>query len=86
MDTSHSLQAWVGNIVSVGAIVGSFLGWVPVVAAIVGAIWYLIQIYESATVRRWMAARRVRKIARLKARVLMMEARHVSLLEPPPED
>lgn len=74
MDSSHSIQAWVGNLFSAGAIAGALLGWLPIIAAAVGAVWYLIQIYESATVQHYLAARRERKIARLKARVLMLEA------------
>lgn len=74
MDSSHTMQAWAGNIFSIGAIAGAFVGYLPTVAAIVGLIWYLIQVYESATVQRWLAARRDRKIARLKARVIMLEA------------
>lgn len=70
----HSVSQWVGNGFSVLAIVGGFLGWAPAIGALVAAIWYSIQIYESATVQRWVANRRVRKIARLKARVIMMEA------------
>lgn len=74
MDSTHSLQAWIGNIVSVGAIITSALGFVPAVAALVAFIWYLIQIYESVTVQRWLANRRLRKIAKLKARVVVLEA------------
>jgi hypothetical protein len=52
------------------------MGWAPGIAALVALIWYLIQIYESATVQRWVANRRIRKIARMKAKVMMLEARH----------
>ena len=83
MDSSHSISNWLGNLVSASAIVGAIAGWLPALAAIVGLIWYLIQIFESATVQRWTAARRTRKIARLKAKVMMMEARSLSLLHDP---
>lgn len=82
-DTTHSIQAWAGNIISVGAIAGSWLGHIPALAAIVALIWYLIQIYESLTVQRWLANRRVRKLARLKARVVMLEAQSQPLLPMP---
>ena len=82
----ESLNVWTGNILSAGAIVGTVLGWVPAVAAIVALVWYLIQISESETVRRWVATRRVRKIARLKARVLLMEAQNHPRLPGPGED
>lgn len=80
---SSAINQWLGNIFSAGAIITTALGWVPAIAAIVGLIWYLIQIYESATVQRWLATRRIRKIARMKARVIMMEARHVAPLTLP---
>jgi hypothetical protein len=73
MDSS-TINQWVGNIVSAGAIVGTFIGWLPGIAAFIAFVWYLIQIYESATVQRWLAARRVRKIASLKAKILVLEA------------
>lgn len=82
MDSSHNVSAWMGNLLSASAIVGTILGFLPALAAAIGMIWYLIKIYESATVQRWVAARRTRKIARLKAKVLLMEARSASLLKP----
>jgi len=70
-----SVNQWLGNVFSAGAIIASVIGLIPVIAAFVGLIYYLIQIYETKTVQRWVHARRSRKIARLKARVMMMEAR-----------
>lgn len=70
----HNISQWIANGVAGSAIITSILGIVPVVAALVALIWYVIQIYESATVQRWLSLRRVRKLARLKARVLMLEA------------
>jgi len=85
MNHESNINLWLGNIVSAGAVVSTVLGWAPAIAAIVALIWYLIQIYESETARRWMDGRRHRKIARLKARVLMMEARAKTALPPPHE-
>lgn len=84
MDHS-TINQWLGNGLSIGAIASTMLGWTPAVAAIVALVWYLIQIYESTTVQRWLATRRNRKLARLKARVLMMEARSKPPI-PGPED
>ena len=84
MDHGNAINQWVGNIVSVGAIVGAFLGWIPYIGALVALCWYLIQIYESQTLQRWLANRRARKIAHLKSRILELEAR--TLLEPPVGD
>lgn len=90
METDHSISHWIANVISGGAVVSAVFGYLPAIAAIVGLIWYLIQIYESSTVQRWVAGRRVRKIARLKARVIMMEAHAreavLSLKKPAPDD
>lgn len=80
---SHDLNTWVGNVVSTGAIVSTIFGWVPAIAAIVALFWYVIQISESATVRRWVSGRRTRKLARMKAQVLLMEAQQRRALPGP---
>lgn len=78
MTTQDSpLLSWFGNIASGVTIVTTLFGILPALAAGVALVWYVIQIYESTTVQRWLAGRRMRKIARLKARVLMMES-HVA--------
>jgi hypothetical protein len=76
MDHGSAINQWVGNAFSIGAIAATFMGWVPGVAALVALIWYSIQIFESATVQRWLANRRARRIAHLKAQVLLLEARN----------
>ena len=81
----HNISQWVGSAISAAAILSSMLGWAPAFGALVAAIWYLIKIYESATVQRWMHTRRIQKLARLKARVIMLEAQSRSAL-PWPED
>lgn len=70
----HPVSQWLGNVISGAAIVASFVGYIPGIAACVALVWYFIQIYESATIQRWLAGRRIRKLARLKARVIMLEA------------
>lgn len=74
MDQNTHVSTWVASAISGAAILSSMLGWVPAFGALVAAIWYLIKIYESATVQRWVHSRRIRKLARLKARVIMLEA------------
>lgn len=88
MDHGNAINQWVGNVFSIGAIAATFMGWVPGVAALVALIWYAIQIYESATVQRFLANRRARRIARLKATVLLLEAqnRMLPLDRSPPDD
>ena len=60
-----SIDKWAGNIVSVGAIFGTFIGWLPGIAAFIAFVWYLIQIYESATVQLWLKRRLLKKLQRL---------------------
>lgn len=74
MDQTHNtIIQWFGNIASVGAILTTMFGIMPAAAAAVALIWYLIQIYESRTVQRYVHAHRIRRIARLKAKLLMLE-------------
>jgi hypothetical protein len=70
----HSVGTWITSLLSSGAIAAALLGHLPAVAAGVAAVWYFVQIWESATVQRWRANRRIRKLARLKARVVLLEA------------
>lgn len=68
------LNLWLGNGISIAAIAATFMGWVPGIAALVALAWYLIQIYESETARHFLANRRARRIARLRAKLLTLEA------------
>ena len=70
---------WAGNIISLGAIVGTFIGWLPAVAAFIALTWYTIQIWESHTVQRWLHTRRERKIAYYTARVHQLRAQQKKL-------
>lgn len=84
MDHTTSAGTWAASAISTLAIMGGLLGWAPAAGAFVAMIWYMIKIYESATVQRWVHNRRVRKLARLKAQVIVLEA-HVRPALPPPE-
>jgi len=87
MNADHSLSQWLGNTIGAGTLVATWVGWLPtiatMIASVVALIWYLIQISESATVQRWAQNRRIRKIARLKARVIMLEAKGLAPLPGP---
>lgn len=54
------------------AVVGALLQVLPAAAALVGGIYYLIQIWETRTIQHWWNNRRMRKkaerIARLRAK------------------
>lgn len=79
MDSQNNPVTWIISTAATTAIFTTLMGFVPTVAAIVALVWYIIQIYECDTVKRWRAARRVRKLARLKARVLLLESKPVPL-------
>lgn len=72
MENQFDLSHVVGHAVSVGAIAGSAWGFLPVFAALVALIWYLIQIWESRTVQHYVANRRMvhrqRRINKLRAK------------------
>lgn len=78
----ETILSWVGNGVSLGAIATTLAGLTPSIAAVVAIVWYSIQIFESATVQRWIAKRRQRRLARLRAALLALET---ELLLSPPE-
>lgn len=68
---------WVGNSASVAAILGTIFGWLPPLAAFIAIVWYAIQIYESKTCRQWIASRRRQRMAKLKARIAVLEAKAI---------
>lgn len=45
-----------------GLIMGTFVGWLPGIAAFLAVVWYLIQIWESRTFTNWRLRRREHKI------------------------
>jgi hypothetical protein len=70
MDHNDHFNQWIAG----SAVLGTIFGWFPIIAAGVALCWYVIQIYESETVQRWLTSRRLRKIAALRAKVVMLEA------------
>lgn len=81
----QSIGTWAASAISTAAIVTSLLGWAPAFGAFVAAVWYMIKIYESATVQRWVHNRRARKLARLREKVLVLEAKYLAQLPTPGE-
>lgn len=68
------------SLASAAAIVGTVAGWFPYFAAFVGLCYYLLQIYESATLQTWFHTRRLRKLASLKKLVASLEAQELKAL------
>jgi hypothetical protein len=42
------------DVVSIGGVVGTLMGWLPAVAALLSIIWTLIRIFETDTVKKWL--------------------------------
>lgn len=66
-----------------GAVAASFLQWLPPISAILGIIWFLIQIFESRTVRhfleRWRANRKAKRLHRLRIKEAAIRSAIASL-------
>jgi hypothetical protein len=73
MDGNQSIISWVGNVFSGAAILGTLIGVIPTIAAVVALIWYLIQIYESNTVQAWRKERARKKLILLHQKVSRLE-------------
>lgn len=75
LNSNSPISYWLANIFGTGSIIASVLGYLPALGASVALIWYLIQISESNTVQTWIKNRRVRRLAKLKARAILLEAK-----------
>lgn len=53
-------------------IVGALSGVLPPFVALIGGIYYAIQVYESKTVQDWLARRRISKIAKLRKKLAQL--------------
>ena len=69
MDTYHVT----GHGLSLLAIVGAILGMIPALAAVLAVIFYVIQIWESKTVREWLKKRRLAKLHSLRNKIMVLE-------------
>jgi len=61
---------WVSGL----TILATIVGWFPAIAAFIAASWYIVQLYESATVQTWLRTRRLRRIAAYRVRISALEA------------
>lgn len=53
---------------SIAAITGAFMGYLPALAGLAGLIWYGIQIWESKTVQKHVRVSRLRAIRKRRAK------------------
>lgn len=58
----------VAHLASAFAIVGTFIGLLPSIAAGVAILWYAVQVYESHTVQQYIKKRRRKKSLRRRKR------------------
>ena len=66
----------IGHIASPLAILASLAGILPPLAAAIAFIWYIIQIGESDTFRKWRARRRLHKIKELEEHLTQLRKHH----------
>lgn len=57
------------NGLSLATILATLAGFLPPIAALVGAIYYLILIWESKTMREWRQLRRLHLVERYELRL-----------------
>lgn len=43
----------VGDVISLGMVAATLVGWLPSVAAVLAIVWTSIRIYETKTVQGW---------------------------------
>ena len=68
--------------VSGGAILAALAGIIPAAAALLGAIYYIILIYESKTFKDWRQRRRLQRAVKLEAKASILR-QHAELRQPP---
>lgn len=57
---------WSVDAISAAAIGATFMHILPPIAAVLAVVWYIIQIYESTTVQRFLRLRHRRRVRRHK--------------------
>lgn len=72
-DLAQNVSA-IGNVVAGVISLGAIAQAIPWVAALFAFFWYIIQIYECKTARDWRAQRRQKRIAKLKAELIRLDA------------
>src|ERR1035437_4407684 len=77
----YLLNHWLSNIVAAGAIIASYAGIVPGVAAFVALICYTIQIWESNTVTDWRKRRLRHRLERIHQTAARLEMQLVDVTD-----
>lgn len=74
MENHTTIAQWIGNISGAGAIIAAMVGWLPAAGALVAMIWYMIQIRESDTYKKWALKRHMKRVARLEAKLAYLRS------------
>jgi hypothetical protein len=64
MDAEHHSWTWdqiVGHVASTVALAGALTSLLPPLASIVSMAWFLVCIYETKTVQKWLRLHRMRR-------------------------
>lgn len=77
---------WIGHVVSLGAIGVTMIGWLPAIVALVPLVYYVLMIIDHPRVQAWIKSRRERKLALLRARMILLEQRIKSTPPSSPSD
>lgn len=67
------------DVAAASAIAATFLQWLPPISAVLGIIWFLIQIWESKTLQTalvgWRERKRINRLKRLRAKAKIVMAK-----------
>lgn len=74
MSAEH-FNTLLGNGISLGAIIGTLAGWLPPIAALIAAVWYCVQIYESKSFQGFLMRRRAKRAERLEKQLAKLQAK-----------
>ena len=59
-ESDRLLIIHLGNAMTTAAVGSTLVGLLPPIAALFAIVWYALQIWESATVRKWLRGRAAR--------------------------
>ena len=48
----------IGDVLSIGTVLSTLMGWLPAIAALATIIWTCIRIYETNTIQNWLKKRK----------------------------
>jgi hypothetical protein len=67
-DNPEQITQVVPHVASLGTLAATAIGWLPVLFALIPALYYCVLIWESKTMIAWRRRRRIKKASRRRAR------------------